>query len=127
MIIVNFSHPLTQDQRQQIETLAGQPIAQEIDTPCQLDNERPFVPQIRTIIDIIPLSPQQWQTESILINPPAYAPVVALIQAELHGLMGYFPAIIRIRPVADAIPKRFEVAELLDLQDVRDQARKRRL
>jgi hypothetical protein len=38
----------------------------------------------------------------------------------------YFPACIRMRPVAGARPPRYEVAEVLDLQTVRDGARQRR-
>jgi hypothetical protein len=40
--------------------------------------------------------------------------------------MGYFPTIIRLRPVANATPPRFEVAELINLQAVRDRAREQR-
>jgi hypothetical protein len=40
--------------------------------------------------------------------------------------MGYFPAHVRTRPVADALPPRYEVAEILNLQAVRDQARMQR-
>jgi hypothetical protein len=40
--------------------------------------------------------------------------------------MGYFPACLRLRPVAGARPPRYEVAELLDLQAMRDAARGKR-
>ena len=46
--------------------------------------------------------------------------------AELHGRMGYFPASGRRRPLAGSLPPRFEVAEIINLQAVRDQARLRR-
>jgi hypothetical protein len=46
--------------------------------------------------------------------------------AELHGQMGYFPSCLRMRPVANARPPRYEVAEVLDLQAVRDAARAKR-
>ncbi len=44
--------------------------------------------------------------------------------AELHGRMGYFPAIVRIRPVVDSLPPRYEVAEIINLQNVRETARR---
>lgn len=47
--------------------------------------------------------------------------------AELHGRIGHFPVLIRLRPVADSVPTRYEVAELLNLQAIREQARYRRL
>jgi len=40
--------------------------------------------------------------------------------------MGYFPPCVRLRPVKDALPPRFEVAEVLNLQAVRDGARRKR-
>jgi len=55
---------------------------------------------------------------------------VALI-AELHGRMGYFPPIIRFRPVVGlngqpVTPPRFEIAGVSNLQALRDEARKGR-
>jgi len=44
----------------------------------------------------------------------------------LHGRMGYFPAVLRLRPVADAALSRYEVAEIMNLQSIRETARKMR-
>jgi len=76
--------------------------------------------------DAVGLTPQQWQTESILINLPSLNYSAVLLIAELHGRMGYFPPCVRLRPVKDALPPRFEVAEVLNLQAVRDGARRKR-
>lgn len=62
----------------------------------------------------------------ILVNPPSLNYSAALLIAELHGRMGYFPTCVRLRPVKDALPPRFEAAELMNLQAVRDTARRRR-
>jgi len=43
--------------------------------------------------------------------------------AYLHGLMGYFPAVIRLRPVEGSTPPQYEVAEVINLQAVREEAR----
>ncbi len=126
MLILNFSHPLTETQIQQIETLTQQPITAIHHISTHLDNSQPFPPQIHTLLQQIPLTPQQWQTQPILINPPAYAPVTATLLAHLHGLMGYFPAILRIRPIPDSTPLQFEIAEILNLQAIRDKARQNR-
>ena len=40
--------------------------------------------------------------------------------------MGYFPPVIRMKPVENALPPRFEVAEIINLQAIRDAARKER-
>lgn len=126
MIILNFTHPLTPAQQTQLEAITAQPIDDILNIPCQLDNGRSFPPQITTLINTIPLTPSDWQTRPILINPPAYAYAVATLLAELHGRTGYFPAIIRIRPLPDTTPPQFEVAEIINLQTIRDAARTRR-
>ena len=61
-----------------------------------------------------------------LINPPGLSPIACLVLAELHGRMGYFPPILRLRPIADTTPPAFEVAEIISLHAVREQARGRR-
>jgi hypothetical protein len=72
------------------------------------------------------LSPAEWQTLSLLVNPPSLNFIAVALLAELHGRCGYFPAHLRIRPVQGSIPPQYEVAEVLDLQSVRDAARNRR-
>ena len=62
----------------------------------------------------------------ILANLPGYAPAAAAVLAELHGRMGHFPAIIRLRPIVGTTPTRYEVAEIADLRELRDAARAER-
>lgn len=123
MLLLNFSHPLTDPQREQIEVLAGQSITREIHLPAQFDHQQPFGPQLDALLAQTALTAEQWQTESILINPPSLNFITALLLADLHGRMGYFPPCLRLRPVKDALPPRFEVAEILNLQARRDAAR----
>jgi hypothetical protein len=51
---------------------------------------------------------------------------VAVLIAELHGRMGYFPAIVRIRPISGSTPPQFELAEIINLHQIRSQARSQR-
>ncbi|RMH05449.1 MAG: hypothetical protein D6704_09520, partial [Nitrospirae bacterium] len=76
--------------------------------------------------DAAGLTSGQWQSAPLLINLPALNYSAGLLIAELHGRMGYFPTCLRMRPVKDALPPRFEVAEIMNLQSLRDEARKRR-
>ncbi len=126
MILLNFSHPITDAQRAHIETLAGEPIARVLDAPTQFDEQQPFGPQVAALLDAIDLTPAQWQNEPILVVLPSLNFIAALLLAELHGRMGHFPAVVRTRPVAESVPRRYEVAELLNLQAVREQARRSR-
>ena len=126
MLILNFSHPLTAEQVGQIETLTGQPAAEVRGEMPHFDHQAPLAEQVRALVDRVGLSAEAWQTRPLVVNLPGYAPAAAALLAELHGRMGYFPAILRLRPVAGSTPTRYEVAEVINLQTVRDQARHRR-
>ena len=125
MIILNFSHPLTPEHLAQIEALTGQPVERVIEIPTHLDTEAPFGPQVVRLADACGLTPVDWQTKLILVVPPALNFAAVLLIAELHGRMGYFPPCVRIKPVP-GVPPRYTVAEILDLQGQREEARGRR-
>ena len=93
---------------------------------CQFDHERPFAEQARELVDRVGLSADEWQTTPLLVNLPSLAAIAAAVLAEMHGRTGHWPAVLRLRPVAGSVPPRFEVAEVIDLQKVRDEARKKR-
>lgn len=126
MILLNFSHPLTGDQLARVVELTGQPIKHTIALPAQFDHAQPFEPQLTALMAQVDIAPGEWQTASILINPPSLNFIAGLLLADLHGRMGYFPPIIRLRPVEGVLPPRYEVAEILNLQSIRDAARTRR-
>lgn len=126
MILLNFSHPLTPAQLEQIEAVTGQVVEQVVDLMPQLDHEMPFDSQVGELVDSVGLSSQEWQTRPLLVNPPGYAPAAVVLLAEMHGRMGYFPAMLRLRPIEGSNPPQYEVAEVINLQAVRDQARARR-
>ena len=126
MIVLNFSHPLTGAQRAQIESLAGTEIETVLECQAFFATGKPFAEQVTALVSGLGLTSAQWQGEPILVNPPALAPAAAVLVAELHGRMGHFPPVVRLRPVPDALPPRYEVAEIINLQAVRDSARTRR-
>lgn len=126
MIVINFGHPITTAQLDAIADLAGQPVERVVAAPTQFDPQEPFAEQARALMDSVGLLPEEWQTLPLLINLPTLHVIAALVLAELHGRMGYFPAILRLRSVEGSVPPRFEVAEILNLQAVRDAARRLR-
>ena len=125
MLILNFTHPLTHSQREQIEALAATSIEEVRTIPVQINQEEPLEPQIIAIVDAVGLSSEEWQTRSIVINPPGYAPAAFVLLAELHGRIGHFPDLLRLRPKNGTLTG-YEVAEVVNLQAIRDAARKRR-
>jgi hypothetical protein len=125
MLILNYTHPLTNEQQSQIEALANSPIEDIRTIRVQINQEEPLEPQIISIIDASGLSSEDWQTLPLLINPPGYAPAAFVLLAELHGRIGHFPSLIRLRPKSGPVTS-YEVAELLNLQSIREDARRRR-
>ncbi len=125
MLIINFTHPLTPTQQSQIEALADTTISEVRTIPVQIDQSEPLEPQITAVINAVGLSSHEWQTYPLLINPPGYAPAAFVLLAQLHGRIGHFPSLIRLRPKYGATTA-FEVAEILNLQTIREAARRQR-
>ncbi|MCS6923099.1 MAG: CRISPR-associated protein Csx15, partial [Fimbriimonadales bacterium] len=121
-----FAHPITEEQKAQIQQLTGQPIQRIIELPVQFDHARGFHEQVLELLERVELSASEWQTTPLIVNLPSLSVIAATLLAELHGRMGYFPPVVRLRPVEGAVPPRFEVAEVLNLQQIRDGARVRR-
>jgi len=126
MFLLNFSHPLSSGQVAEVEKILGQKAGEVITLPVQFDNRQPFLPQLQELMTQVPLTAEQWQAEPILVNLPSMNFIAALMLAEMHGRMGYFPSIIRLTPVEGSTPTRYEVAELLNLEMVRGEARRKR-
>lgn len=123
MWIVNFSHPLTLAQCEQVAARCGEPVRRVVDVPTQLDPETDFAPQVRALLRSVPLSPSEWQEPSLVVSLPAFAPIAALVLAWLHGLRGHFPTCLRLRAANGRGGVTYEVAELLNPQAEREEAR----
>ena len=131
MILLNFAHPLTHDHLKQVEALTAQKVERVVEIPTQIDPQQPLLPQVVALADQAGLSPTEWQTLPLLVNPPSLNFIAVALLAELHGRCGYFPAHLRLRRIGEGSafvpgPPQYEVAEILDLQAVREAARRRR-
>lgn len=126
MILLNFSHPLTPAHLTQIEALAGEKIERVVEVHSQIDSQAPLVPQVIALADQAGLTDVEWQSTPLLVNPPSLNFIAVALLAELHGRCGYFPAVLRMRPIVNSTPPRYEAAEIINLQAVRDEARKKR-
>ena len=126
MLVINFSHPLTGEQNAMSERLMGCAIDRVVDVECHLNLGQPLADQVRALVDRVGLSPSAWQTEPLLVNVPSLGAITAALLAELHGRTGHFPPVLRLSPIPDSIPTRYDVAEILNLDRIRDEARQRR-
>lgn len=126
MILLNFAHPLTTPQLERLIALVGSAPDRVQDIRSQFDLQQPFQQQIVTLLDDLGITTQQWQQGGWLIVLPSLNYAAAVLLAELHGRMGHFPAIVRLRPVAGAVVTEYDIAEIINLEAVRSAARTRR-
>lgn len=127
-IIVNFTHPITEVQQKQIEdgtNLYISEVVQPSKVPIHFTETEPFENQVNTVVDEIGLTDEQWQELYILVNVPGFATIAAPLIAELHGRMGHFPKVIRLKRAQDDA-SRYDFEEVIQLQRIRDTARARR-
>jgi hypothetical protein len=124
--LINFSHSVTPEQRSSVERLTGQGIERVIDVSVQFDDAASFGGQAAGLVDRLELSSTEWQTLPVLFCLPELSTIVAAVLAELHGRLGYFPSIVRRRRAASEGLVAFEIAEIVNLQEVRENARARR-
>ncbi len=117
---------MTEKQKAEAEALTGQTIEKVFDVHVQFDNDRSFAEQAETLMGNLPVDGKTLQTEPILILLPSSNFIAAAVLASLHGLMGYFPAVLRISPEAGSLPPVYHAAEVLNLQAIRDKARRYR-
>lgn len=124
--LLNFAHPITLEQRNRVEKILGVTIEKIEDRPLHLDHDDLFEGQVRRTVNSFPLSSEDWQKGDFVVNLPGYVPAAAVLLAELHGRMGHFPTVVRLQPVPDSSPQIYEIAEIMNLQRIRDRAREQR-
>ena len=122
VIVLNFSHPLTESQLEALRVELSCSIEEVRLMRVHFPEGEPFAGQAHELLDSIGFTPHQWQTLPLVIVLPAMAEIAAVVLAELHGRMGYFPTVVRRRRVSQ-MPPEYELAEIIDLQAVRDESR----
>src|SRR5688572_27154123 len=127
-LLLNFSaHPILPGQEQVIKARLGWPKIEVIEARLgNLPEDRDFTPEALHYIERIELLPAEWQTTPLVVAPPGYAPAWGVLLAELHGRLGYFPDMVRLRPAPAHSREKFEVVEIISLREVRSRARAKR-
>ncbi len=85
-----------------------------------------FIANIVKATEKIDLSPVQWQASSIVAIPAGYSAICSVVLAEIHGRLGYFPDVVHLRPSSAVTGEKFEVAEIMNLRQVRHSSRDKR-
>lgn len=117
--VINFSHPITQEQMEQIMRLTGAQTSWYLEQPVMVDFKQPLVPQIRELVDNVEKSLWTWEGPPIVVLPPGSSLVAVVLIAELYRRMGKFP-ICAIR-ASSGMPPEFVVTEIIDLNEVAEQ------
>jgi len=125
MMIINFSHALTDNQVNSMQQELARPTIDVIDIETAVDRNQPLHKQATQLVDRVGWDSKAWQTRAFFVNPPSLSSLALLVIAEIHGRRGEFPRILVLRR-SPQLEMGFEVAEILDLQNVRDLARKLR-
>lgn len=123
--LLNFTRTLTLEQSTQVEVTLGKRLGPIVNLPIDFDDTRPYSPQCVAVAERVGFTTSEWATLPIVVNPPGFAPGALALLSELHGRMGYFPAVVRLRPAASSTPRLYEFAEIINLQALRDAARER--
>ena len=130
MIVFNFSHKLTEKSEQQLVDLIN--IYTETENPPQLavyplekqyEEDIPFAKIAKEAVDELSIHAPGWEELPFLIVPPSLNFAAVAILAEIHGRVGHFPSVVRTRKMKGTISPEYEVVEILNLQEIRDQAR----
>jgi|FLYN01.1.fsa_nt_gi hypothetical protein len=117
MLVLNYGHPLSAEQQEQATKLIGEPLDIRA-ISSQIDPQRPMAELARELADAAGLTAEEWTTGDILLNSPGLAPLAVALTAEIHGRRGALPLMLRLRPMPGAVPPRFEVAEVVDLDQL---------
>lgn len=127
-LALNFSgHPVLPGQQKAIQKRMGWPNIEIIDVPMgTVKEDENFLKTAIRKVDDIDLLPDEWQTFSLAVIPSGYSPLWSALLAEIHGRLGHFPDVVRLRPAPQGEKEKFEVSEILDLRDIRHQARAKR-
>ena len=125
MLIVNFSHPLSAEHLAAIERASAQRVDSVRDVPVHFDDAAPYGPQAEALVAQVGLTSVEWQTWPLMLVLPGHSFIAAALLAVLHGRTGHFPAAVRLRRAAGPVVQFF-VAEIVSLQDVREESRRQR-
>jgi hypothetical protein len=123
MIFLNFSTKFRQIQVKQVENLLHESIDRIIDVSLQVDSDIEMLPQFLKLTKNLRNISNDLRNDVLVVNLPSQPYLAALVLAELHGWIGYFPRILRTQLRSSGLLPVHEVIEILDLQAVEDDIR----
>jgi len=122
--LINFSsHVLTPEQKMQIEEKVY--VEEYIEYDVHFDAKGDLEHQVKEFLEKTGLTLEEWSTKDICLLLPGLAPGAAALLAYIHGLRGGFPRVAWIyQDSKEGGSSPYKLAQLIKLQDLRDNARK---
>lgn len=115
MIVLNFSHPITEEHKEQLQKIANVGVKRVIEIHTQLDLNQPLWPQIENLVNQIDLTPEEWQKEYLVFIPPGLSVAAVMVVMALYSKSQRFLPMVVMRPQKGVTPPRFEVGEIVVL------------
>jgi len=128
--VLNFGHPLSDGAQAVLEEYLQGPV-QTVRMPFELDLDRPTGIQVTTRVNEMAMllrgaAARLDGTAPVVVVLPGITEGAAALLAELHGRLGAFPRVVRLRRRADGTWLPDAAEPLLDLEKLRNEARGRR-
>lgn len=126
--VLNYSgHPVLPGQKLEIEKLMHWTSSDVINvTIGNVPEDNTFTATVLQAVESTGFSAEEWQTTPLVVIPSGYSAIWSVVLAELHGRLGYFPDVVRLRPAPSGSVEKFEVAEILNLGEIRHLSRHKR-
>ena len=122
MLLLNFGHPITEEQVSQIKEM-GFDIDEVINVNSQVDLSVDLAEQAVKMVDSTGVSMSRFSQGRIIVNLPSLNFSAAAVLAELHGRMGFFPPVLQLNRNSSG---GYDVVNIIILQSMRNNARMRR-
>lgn len=127
-LVMNFSgHPVLPGQKIAIEGFMHWASSDVINVVLgNIPEDHTFSASITQAIERTGLSPMEWQSTPLVVIPAGYSAIWSVVLTDLHGRLGYFPDVVRLRPAPSGSAEKFEVAEIMNLATIRHISRQKR-
>ncbi len=123
-VILNFTHPISDPDREHIRWTLNCRIEEVHNIDCSFDNAKPLAGQVRRLLDALSFTPRTWQKTPLIVNLPGLSVGAGMVLAEIHGRSGHFPTVLRLTPSEDPEgTTTYSIAEVINLQGIREQGR----
>jgi len=124
--ILNFLHPLTDAQRDQVAQALGVTEIEEIHILVQIGPDASMSDQIARYVDQVGWDGRAWQTRAFCVSPPGLAPAACALFAEIEGRSGHLPDYLWFERDPASAVTRYRLREVIAPESIREAARTRR-